>query len=96
MTPVGLRCAHLDNPLAVAPDRVRFSWLLTGSGSQSRCVSEPAAVSFTRQALRSYGFSSWRIIPPQRAGGQLCWQAQPDPATHTIQIVPQPGVFSDK
>ena len=34
MTPVGLRCAHLDNPLAVAPDRVRFSWLLTGSGSQ--------------------------------------------------------------
>jgi hypothetical protein len=66
---------------------------LTGSGSQSRCVSEPAAVSFTRQALRSYGFSSWRIIPPQRAGGQLCWQAQPDPATHTIQIVPQPGVY---
>jgi alpha-L-rhamnosidase len=34
VTPVGLRCAHLDNPLAVAPDRVRFSWLLTGSGSQ--------------------------------------------------------------
>ena len=28
MTPVGLRCAHLDNPLGVAPDRVRFSWLL--------------------------------------------------------------------
>jgi hypothetical protein len=69
---------------------------LTGSGSQSRCVSEPAAVSFTRQALRSYGFSSWRIIATQLAGGPWCWQAQPDPATHTIQIVPQPGVFSDK
>jgi hypothetical protein len=66
---------------------------LTGSGSRSRCVSEAAAVSFTRQALRSYGFSSWRIIPPQRAGGPWCWQAQPDPATHTIQIVPQPGVY---
>ncbi|MGH3209902.1 MAG: family 78 glycoside hydrolase catalytic domain, partial [Trebonia sp.] len=32
--PVGLKCAHLDNPLAVAPDRVRFSWLPTGSGLQ--------------------------------------------------------------
>jgi hypothetical protein len=66
---------------------------LTGSSSPSRCVTEPAAVSVTRQALRAYGFSSWRIIPPQRAGGQLCWQAQPDPATHTIQIVPQPGLY---
>jgi alpha-L-rhamnosidase len=27
-TPRGLRCAHLSNPLGVAPDRVRFSWLL--------------------------------------------------------------------
>jgi alpha-L-rhamnosidase len=25
-----LKCAHLDNPPAVAPDRVRFSWLLAG------------------------------------------------------------------
>ena len=32
--PVGLRCAHLDNPLAVAPDRIRFGWLPTGSGPQ--------------------------------------------------------------
>ena len=28
LTPAGLRCAHLLNPLGVAPDRVRFSWLL--------------------------------------------------------------------
>ena len=34
LPPVGLRCAHLDNPLAVAPDRVRFSWLPTASGLQ--------------------------------------------------------------
>jgi hypothetical protein len=66
---------------------------LTGTGSQIRCVSEPTAVSFTRQALRSHGFGSWKIIALQRAGGDLCWQAQPDPATHTIQIVPEPGVY---
>ena len=30
LPPVGLKCAHLDNPLAVAPDRVRFSWLPAG------------------------------------------------------------------
>jgi alpha-L-rhamnosidase len=34
LPPVELRCAHLDNPSAIAPDRVRFSWLLTGSGVQ--------------------------------------------------------------
>ena len=34
MTPVRLRCAHLDNPLGIAPDRVRFGWLLSGDGLQ--------------------------------------------------------------
>jgi len=34
VTPLALRCAHLDNPLGVAPDRVRFSWVLEGSGRQ--------------------------------------------------------------
>jgi alpha-L-rhamnosidase len=32
LTPAGLRCAYLVNPLGVAPDRVRFSWLLEGTG----------------------------------------------------------------
>jgi alpha-L-rhamnosidase len=32
LTPTGLRCAHLVNPLGVAPDRVRLSWRLEGSG----------------------------------------------------------------
>jgi alpha-L-rhamnosidase len=36
VTPVGLRCAHLDNPLGVAPDRVRFSWRLEDSGRDTR------------------------------------------------------------
>ena len=34
LPPVGLKCAHLDNPLAVAPDRVRFSWLPASGGLQ--------------------------------------------------------------
>jgi alpha-L-rhamnosidase len=34
LPPVGLRCAHLRDPLAIAPDRIRFSWLLAGRGSQ--------------------------------------------------------------
>ena len=34
LPPVGLRCAHLENPLGVAPDRVRFGWRLSGDGLQ--------------------------------------------------------------
>ena len=34
VTPVSLRCAHLDNSLGIAPDRVRFSWQLAGGGLQ--------------------------------------------------------------
>jgi len=33
LTPAGLRCAHLVNPLGVAPGRVRLSWLLEGAGT---------------------------------------------------------------
>jgi alpha-L-rhamnosidase len=36
VTPVGLRCAHLDNPLGVAPGRVRFSWQLEDARHNSR------------------------------------------------------------
>ena len=32
LTPAGLRCAHLTDPLGVAPDRVSLSWLLAGTG----------------------------------------------------------------
>jgi alpha-L-rhamnosidase len=32
VTPVRLRCAHLVNPLGIAPDRVRFSWQLQAAG----------------------------------------------------------------
>ena len=32
LTPAGLRCAHLVDPLGVAPDRIRLSWRLEGPG----------------------------------------------------------------
>jgi alpha-L-rhamnosidase len=32
LTPAGLRCAHLTDPLGVAPDRVSLSWQLEGTG----------------------------------------------------------------
>lgn len=32
--PAALRCAHQVNPLGVAPDRVRFSWLPAGNSPQ--------------------------------------------------------------
>jgi alpha-L-rhamnosidase len=33
LIPAGLRCAHLVNPLGVAPDRVRLSWTPEGAGT---------------------------------------------------------------
>ena len=33
LIPAGLRCAHQVDPLGVAPDRVRLSWLLDGPGT---------------------------------------------------------------
>ena len=33
LTPAGLRCAHQADPLGVAPDRVRLSWRLDGTGT---------------------------------------------------------------
>ena len=33
LIPAGLRCAHQADPLGVAPDRVRLSWRLEGTGT---------------------------------------------------------------
>ena len=46
LPPVGLRCAHLENPLGIAPDRVRFGWRLSGDGLQQ---------AYQIQVLRSGG-----------------------------------------
>jgi alpha-L-rhamnosidase len=38
LVPTGLRCAHKADPLGVAPDRVRFSWILQGADqAQTAC-----------------------------------------------------------
>ena len=49
LTPAGLRCAHLVNPLGVAPDRVRFSWLLEGTGIDCRRAVFKSEFSRTRR-----------------------------------------------
>lgn len=66
---------------------------LTGSRRIARCPSAAQALAFTRQVARAHGFGGWRIIAGRGQGGQSCWQAQPDPAAHAIEIVPQPGLY---
>jgi hypothetical protein len=66
---------------------------LIGTGPRPRCASAATALSVIRQAARSHGFGTWRIIPARHASGPSCWQAQPDPAAHAIRVVPQPGVY---
>ncbi len=45
-----MRCAHLENPLAIAPDRVRFGWLLSGDGLQQAYQVQVRAVPETQNA----------------------------------------------
>ena len=67
---------------------------LTGTASAPRCASEPAASAYIRQTARRYGFGRWRIALPAVTEPGLCWQAQPDPVSHTIAVLPQPGVYA--
>ena len=61
MTPVGLRCAHLDNPLGVAPDRVRFSWQLDDTRRDSR--------------QGGYHLQVFRDDRLRRSEDALCWDS---------------------
>jgi alpha-L-rhamnosidase len=71
LTPAGLRCAHLVNPLGVEPDRVRFSWLLTGPDSGGRQGGYQIRV-FLNEAWRLPGemliWDSGRVPSPESAG----------------------------
>ncbi len=67
---------------------------LLGSNSGPRCVSEPAAVSYTRRIAARYGSGRWRIIQPKVVLPGSCWQAQADPVTRVIDIFPQPGSYA--
>ncbi len=57
--PVRLRCAHLDNPLGVAPGRVRFGWQLPDTGGDCAQTAFQIQV-FPNESLRlSSGTPSW-------------------------------------
>ena len=59
LTPVGLRCGHLDNPLGVAPGRVRMSWALRGSGTGRAQRGYQVLVAPDGQRLAEDGYLSW-------------------------------------
>ena len=61
LTPAGLRCAHKVNPLGVAPDRVRLSWVLEGSG--------------TGRAQRAYQVLVTPDDCRPDSGDDLCWDS---------------------
>ncbi len=48
MTPSGLRCAHRLDPLGVAPDSVRFGWLLDATGRGRRQLAYQVQVTAAR------------------------------------------------
>jgi alpha-L-rhamnosidase len=61
LTPAGLRCAHLTNPLGVAPDRVRFSWLFAETDSSCR--------------QRGFQIRVFRNEPWRLSEGMLVWDS---------------------
>ena len=61
LTPAGLRCAHKVNPLGVAPDRVRLSWVLEGAG--------------TGRAQRAYQVLATPDGCRPNSGDDLCWDS---------------------
>ena len=61
LTPAGLRCAHKVNPLGVAPDRVRLSWVLEGAG--------------TGRAQRAYQVLATPDDCRPNSGDDPCWDS---------------------
>jgi alpha-L-rhamnosidase len=67
LTPAGLRCAHLVNPLGVAPGRVRLSWLLEGGGSGRRQTGYQVTVARDEPGAAGQ--------PPAPGGGTVVWDS---------------------
>lgn len=57
----------------------------------SKCVSEPQAMEYARQALRTYGFTGWRVTGYQPGPGSRCAMFGADSEHHTIFITSAPG-----
>ncbi|HEX6518794.1 MAG TPA: family 78 glycoside hydrolase catalytic domain [Streptosporangiaceae bacterium] len=104
MTPHDLRCAHLVNPLGVAPDRVRLSWLPGGpqhayqmeffhNGDShwdtGRIASaESVDVVYDGPALARGGRYTWRVRVWDSGGGVSDWS---DPAAFEVELDPLDG-----
>ena len=59
LTPVGLRCGHQDDPLGIAPDRVRLSWTLHGPGTGRAQRAYQVLVARDGERLAEEGDLSW-------------------------------------
>ena len=85
LTPTGLRCAHKVNPLGVAPDRVRLSWVLEGAGNWPRPACLPGADHGRRRLPWRGTAAGWSPRPPRTsptrgppltAGGRYRWKVR--------------------
>ncbi len=78
LVPYRLRCAHLAEPLSVAADRVRFSWLLAGTGHDRRQLGYQVQVAAT---------TAGQPAASQLASGdQLCWDSGQVPSSSSVDI----------
>jgi hypothetical protein len=59
--------------------------------SRSKCVSEPQATAYARQALRAYGFTGWRVTGYRPGPGTRCAMFAADSERHTILVTSVPG-----
>jgi alpha-L-rhamnosidase len=107
LTPTGLRCGYLVNPLGVAPERVRLSWLLEGTGSHrsQRGYQVRAAPDEARLATgQELCWDSGRVdsgqsadIPyvgqPLRRGSRYAWQVRVWDEQDTASAWSAPATF---
>ena len=86
LTPAGLRCAHKGNPLGVAPDHVRLSWMLEGAGTgraqrayQVLVTPEAPGASAVWDSGRVESAGTADIVyagTPLTAGGRYSWKVR--------------------
>ena len=84
LSPAGLRCAHLVNPLGVAPDRVRLSWRLEGgrpgqaqAGYQVVVTSGPGPTVWDSGQVASAATTGVRYRGhPLARGGRYSWRVR--------------------
>ncbi|HEU5421090.1 MAG TPA: family 78 glycoside hydrolase catalytic domain [Streptosporangiaceae bacterium] len=108
LTPAGLRCAYLVNPLGVAPERIALSWELQGEGRDRRQsgyqVQVAAAAAGTAPSFASPVWDSGRVDsadctgigydgPPLAAGGRCAWRVRAFEADQAEPAWSEPAWF---